>query len=182
MDRAKLWPSLPFEEWKETCATLQMWTQIVGKIRLTQTPWVNHSWHVTLYVTARGLTTSPIPHGARTFEIDFDFIDHQLRIETCDGGTRQIALEPKSVAAFYGEVMAALTELGVPVEISRVPNEVDPAIPLIAMKNMRPMMPSMRTASGACSYKLIASSRTFGPALSGSAVQFIFSGAASIWP
>jgi hypothetical protein len=129
VDRAKRWPSLPFEEWKETCATLQMWTQIVGKIRLTQTPWVNHSWHVTLYLTARGLTTSPIPHGARTFEIDFDLIDHQLRIETCDGGTRQIALEPKSVAAFYGEVMAALTELGVPVRISRVPNEVDPAIP-----------------------------------------------------
>jgi hypothetical protein len=128
MDRAELWPSLPFDAWKETCATLQMWTQIVGKIRLTQTPWVNHSWHVTLYVTARGLTTSPIPHGARTFQIDFDFIDHQLRIETSDGATRQIALEPKPVAVFYREVMVALTELDVPVKISRLPNEVDPAI------------------------------------------------------
>jgi Family of unknown function (DUF5996) len=126
--RAKLWPSLPFDAWKETCATLQMWTQIVGKIRLTQTPWVNHSWHVTLYVTARGLTTSPIPHGARTFQIDFDFIDHQLRIETCDGGTRQIGLDPKPVAVFYREVMAALAELSVPVKISLIPNEVDPAI------------------------------------------------------
>ncbi len=129
IDRDELWPSLPFEAWKETCATLQMWTQIVGKIRLTQTPWVNHSWHVTLYVTARGLTTSPIPHGARTFQIDFDFIDHHLLIETSDGTKRQIALEPKSVAVFYRELMTALTELEVPVKISLVPNEVDPAIP-----------------------------------------------------
>ena len=72
------WPSLPLEAWIETCATLHLWTQIVGKIRLAQSPWVNHSWHVTLYVTARGLTTSPIPHGSRTFQIDFDFIAHQL--------------------------------------------------------------------------------------------------------
>ncbi len=128
-ERDALWPSLPFEAWKETCATLQMWTQIVGKIRLAQTPWLNHSWHVTLYVTARGLTTSPIPHGAQTFQIDFDFIDHRLLIETSDGAKRQIALKPKSVAVFYREVMAALTELNIPVKISLVPNEVDPAIP-----------------------------------------------------
>ena len=76
---SSIWPTLPFAEWKDTAVTLHMWTQIVGKIRLTLSPWTNHSWHVTLYVTSRGLTTSPIPHGVRTFEINFDFIDHQLR-------------------------------------------------------------------------------------------------------
>ena len=80
------WPSLALEAWADTCATLHRWTQIVGKIRLAQSPWVNHSWHVTLYVTARGLTTSPIPHGTRTFQIDFDFIDHRLTVLSSDGG------------------------------------------------------------------------------------------------
>src|SRR5216117_4590156 len=86
------WPSLPLEDWKDTYATLHRWTQIVGKIRLAQSPWINHSWHVTLYVTARGLTTSPIWHGTRTFQIDFDFIDHQLLIRDDDGAVRTIAL------------------------------------------------------------------------------------------
>ena len=81
------WPDLPYRVWEDTCATLQLWTQIVGKIRLSQTPWLNHSWHVALYMTARGLTTSPIPFGERVFQIDFDFIDHLLRIETSDGGS-----------------------------------------------------------------------------------------------
>ena len=81
------WPDLPYPAWRETCTTLHLWTQIVGKIRLSQTPWLNHSWHVTLYVTARGLTTSPIPYGERAFQIDFDFIDHALRIETSDGSS-----------------------------------------------------------------------------------------------
>src|SRR5437870_1876036 len=92
------WPPLPYAEWRDTYATLHMWTQIVGKIRLVQTPWVNHSWSVTLYVTARGLTTSPIPHGARTFTIDFDFIDHELIVATSDGLRRSLALVPQSVA------------------------------------------------------------------------------------
>src|SRR6201984_3687037 len=105
------WPALPFAEWKETCATLHMWTQIVGKIRLVQAPWTNHSWHVTLYLTARGLTTSPIPHGQNSFQIDFDFIDHELRIEKSNGSSRKLKLEPKSVASFYGAVMGALNEL-----------------------------------------------------------------------
>src|ERR1700740_1700597 len=95
-----IWPALPFELWKETYATLHMWTQIVGKIRLTLSPWTNHSWHVTLYVTARGLTTSPIPAGARVFQIDFDFIEHVLRIQTSDGSGKTIRLAPKSVAMF----------------------------------------------------------------------------------
>src|SRR5437762_5107672 len=97
---AEVWPALPLAEWKETAATLHMWTQIVGKIRLALSPWTNHSWHVTLYLTARGLTTSPIPHGTRTFAINFDFIEHQLRIETNDGNRRTIESKPRSVAAF----------------------------------------------------------------------------------
>src|SRR5205809_3228100 len=96
--RDEFWPALPFSEWKDTAATLHMWMQIVGKIRLTLTPWTNHSWHVTLYVTSRGLTTSPIPHGSSTFEIRFDFIDHQLRILKSDGVTKIIDLVPQSVA------------------------------------------------------------------------------------
>ncbi len=99
--REEAWPSLPLESWSDTYATLHMWTQIVGKIRLVQSPWVNHSWHVTLYVTSRGLTTSPIPYRARTFQIEFDFLNHQLVIQTSDGRTGTLPLEPQSVAAFY---------------------------------------------------------------------------------
>ena len=112
------WPELPYAAWKDTCQTLQLWTQIVGKIRLARTPWLNHSWHVTLYVTARGLTTSPIPDGARTFQIDFDFIDHVLWLRTSDGHFRQVVLRPITVAEFYGEVMHALAELGISVKIN----------------------------------------------------------------
>jgi hypothetical protein len=111
-----------------------MWTQVVGKVRLALTPWTNHSWHVTLYVTARGLTTSPIYFGSRVLQIDFDFVEHLLRIQTGTTPPRGnqekiIRLGAKSVAAFYHEVMGALRELGVPVEINPTPNEVDPAIP-----------------------------------------------------
>src|ERR1700694_5730148 len=102
------WPALPYAAWADTCATLHLWTQVIGKIRLARAPWLNHSWHVALYVTARGLTTSPIPDGARSFQIDFDFIDHDLRISTSDGATRQFALAGKSVASFYAAVMADL--------------------------------------------------------------------------
>ena len=91
-NREITWPSLPLESWSETCATLHMWTQIVGKIRLAQSAWINHSWQVTLYVTSRGLTTSPIPYEMRTFEIDFDFISHQLRIQSSDGGLAHVPL------------------------------------------------------------------------------------------
>ena len=122
------WPSLPFDAWKDTYATVHMWTQIVGKIRLAQTSWVNHSWHVTLYATARGLTTSPIPHGARTFQIDFDFIDHQLLIQTSDGAVNTMALQPRSVADFYQELFSTLHRLGLDVKIRTTPNEVVDAI------------------------------------------------------
>jgi hypothetical protein len=91
----EIWPSLPYERWRDTCVTLQLWTQIVGKIRLSLTPWLNHSWHVALYVTARGLTTSPIPFGERAFQIDFDFIDHMLHLEASDGARRKFELRPR---------------------------------------------------------------------------------------
>ncbi|MFL6653972.1 MAG: DUF5996 family protein, partial [Sulfurifustis sp.] len=126
---AETWPSLPFAEWKDACATLHRWTQIVGKIRLAQTPWINHSWHVTLYVTARGLTTSPIPHTRGIFQIDFDFIDHQLLIRTDRGDTRTLALRPQAVADFYGAVMTALADLDVPVRIHTMPCELTDAVP-----------------------------------------------------
>ncbi|MEY2546695.1 MAG: hypothetical protein QOG48_1812 [Verrucomicrobiota bacterium] len=123
------WPALPFAEWKDTCATLHMWFQIVGKVRLVQTPWTNHSWHVTLYVTARGLTTSPIPHGTHTFEIRFDFIDHELRILKSDGATRVLKLRPQSVASFYHEVMRALEDVDLAVKIDITPNEIPNPVP-----------------------------------------------------
>src|SRR5437667_12050332 len=89
---SEIWPALPLDQWQDTYATLHRWSQIVGKVRLARMPWINHSWHVTLYVTPRGLTTAPIPCGARSFQIDFDFIDHQLPIRTSDGAVRSIAL------------------------------------------------------------------------------------------
>ena len=107
------WPELPTAAWRDTYATLHLWTQIVGKIRLAKSPWLNHSWHVTLYVTPRGLTTSPMPDGTRTFQIDFDFIDHRLRISTSDGAQRHFALAGQSVASFHAATMAALAELGI---------------------------------------------------------------------
>jgi hypothetical protein len=118
------WPELPYAGWRDSCETLHLWTQIVGKIRLARTPWLNHSWHVALYVTARGLTTSPIPDGARSFQVDFDFIDHTLRISTSDGGQRQLPLTAQPVAAFYAAVMAALADLGIDVKIDDKPNEL----------------------------------------------------------
>jgi hypothetical protein len=123
------WPSLPLDAWRDTYATLQMWTQIVGKVRLVQMPWINHSWHVTLYPTARGLTTSVMPHGTRAFQIDFDFVDHRLLIQTADGAARTIALRPRPVAEFHERVMAELAALGLDVTINPNPNEVENPIP-----------------------------------------------------
>jgi hypothetical protein len=123
------WPDLPTAAWRETYATLHLWTQIIGKIRLVRTPWLNHSWHIALYVTARGLTTSPIQDGAGTFQIDLDFIDHALRISTSAGATREFALAGHSVASFYAAIMAALAELGIHVAIDEMPNELPEPIP-----------------------------------------------------
>jgi hypothetical protein len=126
---AEAWPSLPLEAWSDTCATLHMWTQIVGKIRLAQSPWINHSWHVTLYVTTRGLTTSPIPYGNRTFQIDFDFINHQITIQSSDGGMAGFSLQPQSVAAFYGRLKDEMAKLDLHVNINQKPNEIPDPIP-----------------------------------------------------
>lgn len=126
---AQAWPALPYLDWKDSCATLHLWTQVVGKIRLAQTPWVNHSWHVPLYVTTRGLTTSPIPYKSGAFEIEFDFIDHVLWLRTSEGHSRQIVLKPMTVAAFYGTVIADLKLLGIDVAIDVIPNEIPDAIP-----------------------------------------------------
>jgi hypothetical protein len=118
------WPSLPLEPWQDTYATLHLWSQIVGKIRLAQMPWINHSWHVPFYVTARGLTTSLIPHDTRGFEIDFDFIDHRLHLASSDGERRSFALQPMSVADFYHKLMRALEEMEINTSIWPMPVEL----------------------------------------------------------
>lgn len=128
-NRPTVWPALPLDGWEETYDTLHMWTQVVGKIRLMQTPPVNHWWDVTLHLTSRGLTTSPIPHGTGTFEVNFDFIDHRLEILTSEGESSVLPLESRSVAAFYAEVMERLGRLGIPVRIRTRPVEVERAIP-----------------------------------------------------
>ena len=123
------WPSLPYAPWKDTFETLRLWLQIAGKARLVQSPWVNHQWHVALYVTARGLTTSPIPHDTRIFQIDFDFLEHRLWIHSSDGGSASFPLEAQAVAVFYEKLFSLLGELGLPVRINRKPNELPEAIP-----------------------------------------------------
>ena len=122
--RAELWPSLPYEAWKDTRDTLHMWTQIVGKVRMELSPFLNHWWHVTLYVTPRGLTTSAIPYQRVTFEVTFDFIEHNLFIRTSEGTTRALPLIPRSVASFYREFMDCLHALGIQVTINTLPSEV----------------------------------------------------------
>jgi hypothetical protein len=118
-----------YAEWAETYATLHRWAQIVGKVRLAQTPWTNHSWHVALYVTARGLTTGPVPHGTRTFEVAFDFEAGRLRIEASDGAAEALPLRAQSVAAFYRETLDALDRLGLAVAVHGSPNELEDATP-----------------------------------------------------
>ena len=119
-----VWPSLPYAAWRDTYETLHMWTQIAGKIRLALSPMINHWWQVTLYVTPRGLTTSPIPYDTRTFEIQFDFVDHHLTVNTSDGTTRYMGLYPRTVADFYQELMSMLRALGIDVQINTTPQEV----------------------------------------------------------
>ena len=123
------WPPLPQAAWSDTCATLQLWMQIIGKVRLALMPPINHTWNVTLYPTVRGLTTAPMPFGVRILQIDFDFIDHLLVVETSDGDRRTIALKPMTVAEFYRQIMQALESLGCPVHIWPVPCEVAEPIP-----------------------------------------------------
>jgi len=130
MNTNERWPILIYDEWKDTLATVHMWTQIVGKIRLRQEYFLNHWWNVTLYVTQHGLTTSAMPYeGGRTFSIEFDLIRHILHVHDCDGAQVDFALEPMTVADFYRRVMGALDDLGIHVKISKRPNEVADAIP-----------------------------------------------------
>ncbi|GAB3903400.1 DUF5996 family protein [Mucilaginibacter boryungensis] len=123
------WPILNYETLKDTIANVHMWTQMIGKIRLVQTPWINHSWHVTLYISATGLTTGSIPYHDGTFQIDLDFISHQLHITTSTGKTCHFKLGAFTVASFYDQLFNSLQTVGINVEISAIPNEVDPAIP-----------------------------------------------------
>ena len=128
-DSKDIWPALPQAEWSETCATLQLWMQIVGKVRLALMPAVNHSWSVTLYPTVRGLTTSPMPYGTRMLQIDFDFIDHVLLLQTSEGDRSVLPLKPMTVAAFYQQVMTALDDVHAPVRIWHMPVEIAQPIP-----------------------------------------------------
>ena len=124
-----LWPDLPLSAWSDTCYTLQLWTQVIGKIRLAHAPMINHWWQVTLYVACRGLTTAPIPYGTRTFQIDFDFVEHRLKLQTSDGATETIPLAPCTVADFYTEVMDRLRGLGLDTRIWTMPVEIPDAVP-----------------------------------------------------
>jgi len=119
------WPDLPYAEWKDTYETLHMWAQIVGKIRLARMPWLNHTWQVTLYPTATGLTTGRMPYDDEAFEIDLDFVTHELNVRTSRGDRGTIQLVPMSVAQFYASLMDALTSLRMPVSIYRRPCEVE---------------------------------------------------------
>ena len=125
----EVWPALPQAAWSDTCATLQLWTQVIGKIRLELMPPINHSWGVTLYPTVRGLTTSPMPYGSRILQIDFDFLEHSLILQTSDGAHRTFPLTPMTVAAFYHKVMTALDGIETPVRIWPVPCEIPNCIP-----------------------------------------------------
>ena len=142
------WPALPLEAWQDTYATLHMWTQIVGKIRKTLTPLINHWWNVTLYLTARGVTTSPIPYGTRTFEIQFDFIDHKLTIQTSDGLTKQMELRPRSVADFYKELTDSLAAMLIEVRIHGTPDEVPNPIPFAEDETHKSYDPQFATNDG----------------------------------
>ena len=126
---SEAWPALPLESWADTSATLHMWAQIVGKIRLRYSAPINHGWHSTLYVSSRGLTTSPMAFGTRSFQIDFNFIDHALVVYADDGSTARVRLEPQTVADFYRKTMEALKSLKIDVRIHGRPNEVPDPIP-----------------------------------------------------
>jgi len=135
MNQSQRWPALPLSEWKDTCATLHMWTQIVGKVRLALCAPTNHWWSTALYVTSRGLTTSPIPYEKGIFEVHFDFINHALEIQTSLGDTRTFRLVPRTVAAFYEEFMAALRSLGINVKVWDMPVEVPRPVRFTLDKN-----------------------------------------------
>lgn len=129
-DTAEPWPALPLEAWRDTCATLHLWTQIVGKVRLAYAPWINHSWGITLRVSARGLSSGPIHDGGRAFQLELDFLDHCLLLQSSAGTVERVALRPRSVADFYREVIDRLHAIGHAPRLHTMPNEIADAIPL----------------------------------------------------
>jgi Family of unknown function (DUF5996) len=163
-DAVTVWPDLPYASWRETAATLQLWTQIVGKVRLTLMPWLNHGWQVPLYVTACGLGTSPIPAGSEILDIEFDFISHRLVARTSRGEVRELPLEPQTVADSYRRVIDVLNDIGVAVAIHEMPNEVPNPIRFSQDHTHAPMIPPPPRTSGARSCRPIVSSRSFEPA------------------
>jgi hypothetical protein len=178
-DDATVWPDLPYADWCETASTLQLWTQIVGKIRLMLTPWLNHSWQVPLYVTARGLGTSPIPIGNEILEIEFDFISHRLVARTSRGEERALPLGPQPVADFYHRVIDLLNGIGVAVAINEMPNEVPSPIRFSEDRVHATYDASAAVASGARWSRSIASSNSSAAASWVRPAPFISSGAAS---
>lgn len=127
-NKSTLWPELNFEKLKDTIATVHMWTQIVGKIRLKNMPWLNHSWHVTLYVSPQGLSTGSVPYDKGIFQIDINFVDDELTIISSEGKKETMKLYPRSVASFYNELFMKLQQMNIEVAIYAKPNEVEPAI------------------------------------------------------
>ena len=175
-----IWPDLSYTGWSDTLATLQLWTQIVGKIRLTLTPWLNHSWQTPLYVTARGLGTSPIPIGVEIFEIEFDFIAHRLNVRTSRGAERFLPLKAQSVADFYHATLDLLNRVDVSVAIKETPNEVPNPIRFSQDQMHAPTTQPPPIASGARSCRRTASSSSSAADLSARRARSISSGAASI--
>ncbi|WP_458116433.1 DUF5996 family protein [Arthrobacter sp. D2-10] len=128
---ANMWPELRVDDWQDTQATLHMWFQVVGKVRMAHAPLINHWWQIPFYVTPRGLGTSSIPYGNGVFDMEFDVVNHRLQVRSSAGGERSVALEPQSVAQFHARTMEALAELGIEAPIRPVPTEVDPAVPFV---------------------------------------------------
>jgi hypothetical protein len=157
-DVATVWPDLPYASWRETASTLQLWTQIAGKVRLTLTPWLNHGWQVPLYVTARGLSTSPIPIDNEILEIEFDFINHRLVARTSRGEENALPLEPQTVADFYLRVTDLLNRIGVMVTINEMPNEVPSRSAFRRTASTPAMTPPQPIGSGGRSFRSITSS------------------------
>ena len=178
---SEAWPSLPLEAWRETYAALHLRTQIVGKIHLSLSPWLNHSWHTTLYVTARGLTTSPIPYDSRSFQIDFDFLEHQLWVRSSDGRSAALALEPQSIASFYKRLMEAIHKLDLTVRIDRKPNELPEAIPFDKDDKPRPYDAEYARRFWQVLQQVDRFSKSSAPASSPSPARCISSGALPVW-
>jgi hypothetical protein len=175
------WPALPYAELRPTLQTLQLFAQIAGKVRLVGTPWLNHSWHVTFTVSARGLITALIPHKDFSFDIEFDFVSDIVAIRTTNGTSAQVALAPKSVATFYAEFLNALSSLGIVISIDRMPNELPDPKPFHLAPRRAPTIQTPRGFSGARWCRPSAFCSVSARASSARAVPCISSGAVSIW-